>query len=102
MYSPYDLITITKVDLNEFQDDPFSGKIGSILNLVFDELPKDLKQYAKFTDPHLKPIQGFEDNNIKGYEIIIRGNTRIERFVRDYIPFVILKKSKNSKSINPR
>jgi len=92
MDSPYDLVTISKVDFDRFQNDPFSGKIGSILHLVFDELPKDLKQCAKFTDPHLRPIEGFEDKEIKGYEITIRGNKRIERFVKDYIPFILLKK----------
>ncbi len=100
MDSPYDLITVNQVDFDRFQSDPFSGKIGSILNLVFDELPKNLKPYAKFTDPCLQPIQGFEDNDIKGYEITIRGNKRIERFVRDYIPFILLKKDRKE-SIYP-
>lgn len=100
MDSPYDLITVNKNDFDRFQSDPFSGKIGSILHLVFDELPKNLKQYAKFTDPCLKPIQGFEDNNIKGYEITIKGNKRIEKFVRDYIPFILLKKNRK-KLVHP-
>jgi len=92
MDSPYDLITINKFDFKVFRNDPFTGKIGSLLNLVFEELPTKLKQYAKFTDPRLKPIPGFEDEEIKGYEIIILGNKRIEEFVRDYIPFIILNK----------
>jgi len=92
MFSPYNLLTISKYDLITFQDNPEKGRVGVILNMIFDELPFKLRKYARFITPCLNPIEGFEDQNVKGYELNIVGNKKIESFVRKYIPFFILRK----------
>lgn len=92
MFSAYNLLTISKYDLITFKDNPEKGRVGVILNLIYDEMPLNLKKYARFITPYLIPIEGFEDQNVKGYELNIVGNKKIESFVRKYIPFFILRK----------
>jgi len=52
MSTPYDLITITARDLQKFKQKPNESKIGIIINLVFKELPQNLKSHISFTDPY--------------------------------------------------
>lgn len=92
MSSPYDLITITLKDLEVFEKSWERSKIGIILHIIFDELPEHLKKEIPFLFPSLQPIEGFEDEHVRGYEISIVQNGEIEDFVRDYVPFFILKK----------
>ena len=54
---------------------------------------KKVEEFLNYFGSSCLPIlYGIEDKEIKGYEITIRGNKRIERFVKDYIPFILLKK----------
>ncbi|MBN2016421.1 hypothetical protein JW766_06360 [Candidatus Dojkabacteria bacterium] len=92
MYSPYDLLKITENDLHTFKNNSKRGKVRKILNLVLNELPPHLKRQVKFTKPNLKPVRGFEDDKVKGYEIIIKNHKEIESFVRSYVPFFIMEK----------
>ena len=92
MSDPYDLITITKSDLSRYERASTNNKISLIINLILSELPEKLKGKSKFIEPTLKPIPGFEDQYIKGYEVCICQNFRIEQFVRRYLPFFILRK----------
>lgn len=92
MNSPYDLVRITAQDLKDFVKNPEKGKVGAVLKLVLDELPYKLRIYTRFITPTLKPIRGFEDRFVKGYEIKIKENREIEMFVRRYIPFFLLRK----------
>jgi len=100
MGSPYDLIKITAHDLASFKKDAPRSKIGIILNLVYEELPLKLKHSIKFINTHLRQIEGFEDNTIQGYEVVISENKKIEKFVREFIPFFILEKGNNFKGSN--
>lgn len=87
-----DLITLTDYDVVEFECKRSDGRVWSMLNIILEELPNDLKQKADAVEPSLKPITGFEDEKIKGYEIIFNGSKEIENFVKEYIPFFIVKK----------
>lgn len=100
MGSPYDLIKITAHDLVSFKKDAPRSKIGIILNLVYEELPLKLRPSIQFITPYLRPIEGFTDNNIQGYEVVISENKKIEKFVREFIPFFILEKGNSSKGSN--
>ena len=95
MSDPYDLITITKSDLNRYERDSRNNKISLIISLILSELPEKRKDKSKFLEPTLKPIPGFEDQHIKGYEVCICQNFKIEQFVRSYLPFFILRKDSN-------
>lgn len=92
MSSPYDLIRITSDDLKKFSKDPKGGKIGTILRIVLSELPEKEKRYIRFLSPELKAIEGFEDKFVKGYEVRIKGNRTIEKFLKNFIPFFLLMK----------
>lgn len=92
MGSAYELITITPHDLFMFEKHGEKSKVGLILKLVLDELPSKLRQYVRFINPYLKPIKGFEDEKVRGYEIVVEEHKEIEQFVQDFVPFFILKK----------
>jgi hypothetical protein len=92
MGSPYDLITITPYDLFMFEKNGEKSRIGLILKLIMDELPSKLRPYAQFVSPYLKPIKGFEDEKVRGYEIVVEEHEEIEKFVQEFVPFFILKK----------
>jgi len=92
MSSAYDLIYITKEDIDIYEINPYKSKIGILIQLVLSELPKPLQQYKKFIAPFLIPIEGFEDEKVKGFELVIKENREIEQFMHQYIPFFILKK----------
>jgi len=92
MQSPYDLIRITAYDIAMFEKNAEKSKIGILLKLIFDELPSELKPFLRFVNPYLKPIDGFEDVHVVGYEICIDENEEIQKFVQNFIPFLILRK----------
>ncbi len=97
MSSPYDLITVSPKDLSQFEEEMEKSRIGKLIILVLRELPGKFKCYQRSVAPYLKAIEGFEDQNVKGYEVVIEESREIERFVRSYIPFFILKKRKEYK-----
>jgi hypothetical protein len=88
----YDLITITQRDLDQFVHKSKGGKIHMLLNLVLEDLPKSLKKRKDFIRIELQQIEGFEDKNVKGYEVLTVGDKDIGEFIQSYIPFFILKK----------
>lgn len=92
MKSPYDLITITPRDLEAFEENNLHSKVWTILFLILEELPTNLQHQAGFIAPTLTPIPGFRDDKIRGYEITIKENKNIQKFVREFVPFFILKK----------
>lgn len=92
MASLYDLITIDKYDLETFERYGLESKIGFLINLVLDEIPEHMKGIARFCSPYLKPIEGFEDEFVLGYEVVVDESPVIEKFIKSYIPFFILKK----------
>ncbi|MBU0975234.1 MAG: hypothetical protein ABIE03_06370 [Patescibacteria group bacterium] len=92
MKSPYDLITISFEDLEAFEANENKGKVWLILSLVLDELPKNLKGKAGFIAPTLTPIPGFRDEHVQGLEVSIKESSEIEKFVREFVPFFILRK----------
>jgi hypothetical protein len=92
MSSPYDLLKITSLDLKLYKKDSSRSKIGIVINLVLAEIPKKLKPHLSFITPRLKEVEGFEDKKVKGFEVVIEGNEKIERFVKSYIPFFIMEK----------
>jgi len=92
MGTPYDLITITPFDLNQFRCKAEKGKIQSLIDLVIEEAPKTIHTSAKFAEFKLEEIEGFEDNLIKGFEIKVDRYLELERFIKKYIPFLLMKK----------
>ncbi len=92
LVSPYELITIRKQDLEMFRKSPKQSRIGIILSIVLDTMPPHLKALKKFISPQIMPVKGFEDENTKGYEIVLYEHRDIEEYVKRYIPFLILKK----------
>ncbi len=92
MKSPYNLVTVPRYDIALYKKNPAYGKVGKVFNLVLDELPKELSKHRKFINPKLKPIEGFEDAKVKGFEVVIKENSDVEKFVRKFIPFFIMKK----------
>lgn len=94
MRSPYDLITVTEGDLEAFECDAETSKIGTLIQLVLDDAPSKLKPFIRFVNPYLKSIYGFEDCRVKGYRVVIDENKAVEKYVRSFIPFFILRKEK--------
>lgn len=92
MASPYEIITLSRSDLFDFECDPPNSKVGLILSLVLEELPQHLHSAVKYVFPYLEPIEGFEDEKVKGFQVSIDEDKRIEKFVRDYLPFFIMRK----------
>lgn len=95
MPSPYDLLVVTAHDLAQFERNHYRSKIRFLLSLIFNELPTELKSQTKCIDPCLRPIEGFEDKYVRGYEVAIDKNREIEIFMRKYIPFFILMKKQS-------
>lgn len=94
MGTVYDLLYITKKDKLLYEKNPFKSRIGLLVELVLNELPPHLKKLKGFICPYLEPIEGFEDEFVQGFELVIKENRDIEQFVRSYIPFLIMKKKK--------
>jgi hypothetical protein len=92
MDSSFDLITITPSDLKQYKMGNKRSKISLILQIVLDELPDSYKLASETPITNLIPIEGFEDEVVRGYEVEIKNNKVAEEFVRLYIPFFILKK----------
>ena len=92
MNSPYDLITISRKDLLKFKEGQGKNKVQVILNLIFEDMPRKVHLESKFVNPKIVPIEGFEDDNVIGYKIIVEENKRIENYISKFIPFLLLKK----------
>lgn len=92
METPYDLLYITKHDYSLFQKKTRKNKIQRVLNIVSNHLPENLKSPFKFAIIYLKPIDGFEDKEIKGYEVCVKGDEKVEKFIRNYVPFFLMRK----------
>ena len=102
MEDPYDLVRITPYDFKMYKKDAPNSKIGVILSLVFNELPIKLKPHTEFITHHLRPIRGFEDKDVKGYEIVIEGSAEIDKFVKRYVSFFLLMKKEKANKTSKR
>lgn len=92
MPSGYDLVIINSVDLEMFKQDARKSKIGTLIELVLEEVPQELKFASRFVTPYIREIEGFEDDTLKGFEICVDENKEVEEFIRGFIPFLILRK----------
>jgi hypothetical protein len=90
MHAAYDLVKITASDLHIFKRSKKRGKIALLLKLVLDEMPKKYRNFVNYTKPQLVPIRGFEDKKVRGYEVVVEENKKVEEFIKSYIPFFIL------------
>jgi hypothetical protein len=88
----YELLTISPAEYQEIKKDIFTGKIGVLLSMIIEEVPKRLKHEIKCMESRFAPIYGFEDDSIKGYKIIIDSSKKLEEFIQMYIPFIMVRK----------
>jgi hypothetical protein len=92
MHAAYDLVKITASDLRIWKKGKSRGKVALLLKLVLDEMPKRYRKFINYTKPQLVPIKGFEDKKVRGYEVVVEENKKVEEFIKSYIPFFILVK----------